>query len=253
MERKLQRKWILCGLMTFLGLIAIFLLQGYDFSGYLFLGMAALIPIYHGLGILRQTRPRPGRWLTMILTLFLAVLFTAMTLTCAVIVRSSRGTPDPGSKYLVVLGAAVHGTVPSRSLTERMDGAYEYLVSHPDATAILSGGQGAGEDITEARCMFDYLTAKGIEPQRLWMEPRATNTLENLKFSLDLIEEKTGTRPDTVAIVSSEYHLHRAGIFARQLGLEPELVRAETDIAPLRWNYFLREIFAVWYYTIFGR
>ena len=100
--------------------------------------------------------------------------------------------------------------------------------------------------------MYEKLVELGIDPDRIWMEDKATSTWENLNFSLDLIEEKTGLRPETVAIVSSEYHLHRAGMFARQLGMEAELVRAETDIAPLRWNYFLREIVAVWYYIILG-
>ena len=100
--------------------------------------------------------------------------------------------------------------------------------------------------------MFDYLVSHGIDPDRVWMEAQATNTLENLRFSLDLIEENHGSRPDRIAIVSSEYHLHRAGIFAGWLNLEAELVPARTEIFLLRWNYCLREVFAVWYYSLFG-
>ena len=188
----------------------------------------------------------------MLLSASFIVLLIAMSLTWGIIFTSSRGTAAPESEYLVVLGAKVNGTIPSLSLKERLDAAQHYLLEHPDAIAVVSGGQGNGEDISEAQCMYDYLTSTGIDPGRVWMEPQATNTLENLQFSLDLIHAKTNSRPDKIAIVSSEYHLHRAGMFARWLQIEPELVPAETGILPLRWNYYLREIFAVWYYAFVG-
>ena len=100
--------------------------------------------------------------------------------------------------------------------------------------------------------MFRYLTAKGISPDRIWLEDKATSTLENLRYSLDLIEDRTGIRPAKTAVLSSEYHLYRARMFAGWLDLEAELVPAKTEVFPLRWNYYLREIFAVWYYTVFG-
>lgn len=251
-KKRLHRKWYWCGALTLLGLLALFVLQGYQASGLAFVGLAALIPMYHILGILKSRKPKLGRFLTMVLSALLCCLFLAMALTCGIILRSSAGTAEPNAQYLVVLGAKVHGSVPSRSLKERMDAACTYLTEHPDAVAIVSGGQGNGEDITEAECMREYLENKGIDPQRIWTEDKATNTLENLRFSLDIILEKTGQRPDKIAIVSSEYHLHRAGMFAGWLDIDADLIRAETDIAPLRWNYFLREIFAVWYYSFIG-
>lgn len=250
--KKIPKKWLLFAFLVGLGLIALFLLQGYDMTGLALFGIAALIPIYHFLGILKRREPKLGRRIFMVFNIALMILLTAMGITLGIIADSARGTGNADSEYLVVLGAGVNGSVPSRSLTERLDAAYEYLQQHPDAVAIVSGGQGAGEDITEAQCMFDYLTAAGISAQRVWMEENASTTLENLRFSMDLIEERTGTRPGTVAIVSSEYHLHRAGMFARWLGLDAQLVPAKTAIFPLRWNYYIREIFALWYYTIFG-
>lgn len=248
--KKRIAKWMWFLALGLSGLIVLLLCPGYDFTGLLLLGIAAMIPVYHGLGKIRWMDLRKG--LTLVLTWFLCMLFSAMAITWGVIVPSSRGTADPQSGYLVVLGAGVNGTTPSRSLRERLDAALAYLNAHPDAVAIVSGGQGNGEDITEAQCMFDYLTAAGIAPERVWMEDQAENTLENLKFSLELIQNRTGTSPKTIAIVSSEYHLHRAGLFARRLGLEAELIPAKTGILPLRWNYYLREVCAVWYYSLFG-
>ena len=186
------------------------------------------------------------------LTVLLCIFFTAVLITGCIIGAAARGTDDPASEYLVVLGAGVNGTTPSRSLRERLDAALNYLNNHPDAVAIVSGGQGNGEDISEAACMYIYLTGKGIDPDRVWMEDQATSTIENLKFSLELIEARTGNSPKKLAIVSSEYHLYRANLFASQLTISAELVPAKTEVIPLRLNYYLREVFAVWYYSIFG-
>lgn len=249
-KKKLPVKWKWFLALTLIGIVIILFCPGYDFSGLFLLGLAALIPLYHWIGRIKKEGIRKG--LTMTLTVFLVVFFSAIAITAGIIVSSSQGTEHPESEYLVVLGAGVNGTVPSLSLKQRLDATYEYLSDYPGAVAIVSGGQGSGEDITEAQCMYDYLTRKGIDPSRVWMEPEATSTLENLRFSLDVIESRTGLRPSRIAIVSSEYHLHRAGIFAGWLGLEAELVPAKTTILPLRWNYYLREVFAVWYYSLFG-
>lgn len=250
--KKLPKKWRWFAFLIGCGLFAFYPLQGYDMTGYAFLGVAALIPLYHILGILKQKNPKLGRRLFMIITTCLSVLLIAMGITLGIIAASARGTEDPDAEYLVVLGAGVNGTVPSRSLKERMDAACGYLNDHPEAVAIVSGGQGVGEEITEAQCMHEYMTAAGISPERIWMEDKASTTLENLRFSLDLIEKKTGLRPEKIAIVSSEYHLHRAGMFAGWLDLNAQLVPAKTAVIPLRWNYYVREIFALWYYTIIG-
>ena len=188
----------------------------------------------------------------MTLTGLLAVFFTAAAITGCVIVTASRGVEKTESEYVIVLGAGVNGTVPSRSLRERLDAAYEYLVNHPENIAIVSGGQGSGEDITEAQCMFDYLTGKGISPDRIWMEDKATSTLENLRYSLDLIEEKTGQRPTKIGVLSSEYHLFRASLFARACDVEFVGIPAITSRWGQRINHFLREIAGIWHYLILG-
>ena len=56
----------------------------------------------------------------------------------------------------------------------------------------------------------------------------------------------------SVGILSSEYHLYRASLMARELGLDPIMIPAKTTRLSLRTNYFLREIAAVWYSMIFG-
>ena len=66
--------------------------------------------------------------------------------------------------------------------------AAAYLSAHPDVICIVSGGQGPGEKITEAACMRRLLLDAGIPGTRIWLEPKASDTAENLANSLALIE-----------------------------------------------------------------
>lgn len=159
---------------------------------------------------------------------------------------------DVACDYVIVLGAGVRGTVPSLSLRSRLDAAAEYLKSRPDVICIVSGGQGEGENITEAKCMFDELVKAGIDPSRIWQEDRSTSTQENLRFSLDLIEQRTGSRPTEINLLSNEYHLYRAKIFARQEGITAYGVPAESPYLTLFLNYYLREIAGVWHEILIG-
>ena len=68
--------------------------------------------------------------------------------------------------------------------------------------------------------MFRDLTARGIAADRIWKEDQAENTRQNIAYSLDLIEARTGTRPEKAGIISSDYHLYRAGLFAKEQNLE---------------------------------
>lgn len=187
-----------------------------------------------------------------IICVLLVVGLVAAAITAGFIIRAAYPNEIQPCEYIVVLGAGVRGTTPSLSLRERVGAAYDYLSSHPDAIAVLSGGQGPGEDITEAACMYRELTKMGIEGSRLLLEEKSTSTIENLQFSLDILEAQTGARPTKIGIVSSEYHIFRATKFAGELGLEGVGIPARTTWFIIRLNYFLREIVAVWKYLALG-
>ncbi len=249
-NRTIHPRWYLFAGLLLSGIILRYFCSGYAFSGFLMFAIAIWIPFHHLITLIPNVYWKKG--LLIMESLIIASILVAMAVTSAFIIKSSRGTEDPDADYLIVLGAGVNGTIPSLSLQERLNAAAQYLNTHPNSVAIVSGGQGDGEDITEAQCMFQYLTDADVPADRIWMEPLATNTLENIQYSMDIIENRTGVRSEKVAIVSSEYHLHRAAMFSGWLGLEPELIPATTSKITLRINYFLREIFAVWYYGIFG-
>ena len=104
----------------------------------------------------------------------------------------------------------------------------------------------------EGEAMFDELVFLGIDPKRVWIEDSATSTWENITFALDLIEEKTGTRPDKLGVVSSEYHLFRASLLAREAGVDFVGIPARTSRVSQMINHFMREVAGVWHFLLLG-
>ena len=244
--------WIGIVLFSLAALFFQFCMIGYSFSALVCLSIVGIIFVYKALRLLGSKYPQDARTLKRIFTILLCIGLLVVGITEAIIIKASFGDPRQHCDYMVVLGAGVRGDVPSLSLRNRIDAAYDYLTEHPDVTAILSGGQGEGENITEAQCMFDHLTAMGIDESRLWMEDQATSTWENLNFSLDMIEERTGQRPEKLGVLSSEYHLFRASLFADACGVEFLGIPAKATKLSLRVNYFMREVAGVWHYLLLG-
>lgn len=229
------------------GLIVYFFVIGFSFTGLLLCGIGVLVLLFTLLKRLQKSSPKAASFLRKLLICSLCVVLLASLATGIWIGTKAKGAEEFSGDYVIVLGAGVNGSVPSRPLRERLQAAKAYLEEHPQAMAVLSGGKGSHENISEARCMYDWLTERGISPERLRMEDKATSTQENLRFSLDLIQAETGSRPERVTVISNEYHLARASIFAQNEGIEAEGSPAKTSHPMDLFNMFLREIPAVWY------
>lgn len=155
-----------------------------------------------------------------------------------------------GDVTLVVLGCQVKGDKPSLMLSERLDAAKEYLSENPNVCCIVSGGRGEDEMISEAECMYNYLTAAGIDKERIYLEDRSTSTYENLMFSAEIIGEEQLSKK--IGIVTNEFHEYRAGKIAKKQGLESFAVPAKT-LFILRPTFCVREVFALWYEAVLRR
>ena len=169
----------------------------------------------------------------------LIAIFVVIESTCMAVAANKKA--EEGAT-VVVLGCRVYGERASLMLVERLEAAYEYLTEHEESACVLSGGQGPGENISEAECMYRYLVARGIDPARLYKEDKSTDTRENLKYSKSLIEEN-GLHP-VIAIATSEFHEYRAGQLAKELGMEYGAVSGRTAI----WlfpTYYVRELYAI--------
>ena len=171
-----------------------------------------------------------------ICTAFLALVILALAFPAACILSGMNGRGEPGGKILIVLGTTVNGTEPSPMLKQRLDAAAEYLNTYPDAQCFVTGGKGDAENLSEAQCMYNYLTAAGIDGGRITMEDRATNTVENLQNVHAMLNT------NQVDIISSDFHLYRADLIARDAGFIPTLIPAKTEPFFLLLPWFFREI-----------
>lgn len=253
MKKRWLNRWTWVVILTLLGLVFWLWILPYRFTALALWGAAAALTAYGLAARLALGNPKAGRRVRAALTVCLCLVLAAMAVTEGFILSAAGGTRNPESPYVVVLGAGVRGAEPSRALSERLHTALTYLEDHPEAVCVVTGGQGDGENVTEAQCMYDWLTARGVDPDRIWREEQATSTQENLRYSLALIQDRTGAKPDAITVVSSEYHLFRAGLMARDQGAELLGVPARTHPLLQRIHYEFREIFGVWYYLLFGR
>lgn len=164
------------------------------------------------------------------------------------VVYHSAQKAEPGADYMIVLGAQVRGTIVSKSLKKRLDTAIVYLQDNPKTTVIVSGGQGTGEDISEAEAMERYLISKGIAKERIIQENQSTNTVENIRFSMQMIEN---SHP-RVAIVTNGFHIFRSLSIAKKQGLKEVQGLAAPSDRILVLNYYIREAAGVLKDFIFG-
>ncbi|MBJ7945892.1 YdcF family protein [Bacillus cereus group sp. N24] len=157
-----------------------------------------------------------------------------------------KATDD--ADYIIVLGSKVNGTKPSYSLQYRIDKAAEYLKSHEKTIAIVSGGQGKCEDISEALAMKQGLMKQNIAEDRIIMEDKSTSTDENITFSKPLIPAnmKKGM------IVTNDFHMFRAKKIAAKQGLQLEGLPAKTP-KPIIIPSNVREYLAITQYWFMNR
>ena len=232
----------LCAVLIAIALVLRFLLRGYGYWAYTLAFLACLIAAYHLL-------PTVLWRILLVLTCIGLVYFCIVEIP---IIKNARTDKDAERPYLIVLGAAVYGDQPSLTLVRRLEGALDYLEKYPESVAIVSGGMGPGETVTEAQAMHDRLRSRGIDEERIIQEDKATSTKENLSFSFEKIRERGDSPEGNVAIVSSAYHLFRAKSMARLQGVDAAGVAAPWGFPMVMLNYFIREAFGVTHLWVFG-
>ncbi len=146
------------------------------------------------------------------------------------------------AKTVIVLGCRVRGLEPSKALCKRVDRAFTILSGDPEKVAILSGGQGSDELISEAECMRRMLVERGIAEDRLYLENRSTSTDENIRFSVKILKENDLS--NRVILVTSEYHQFRALWLCEKYGLEAAPQSSKTKALHLP-TFLIREIMGI--------
>lgn len=169
----------------------------------------------------------------------LAIATTICMIRAASIPSFSNGT-------VIVLGCKVNKTTPSIMLGERLDAAYKYLNENPKSHVIVSGGQGKGEDVSEAFAMHKWLTNKGIDSSRIILEDTSTDTHENLTNCAKIIDDLNSPnyRKDNVVIITNEFHEYRSLKQSVSLGFVASPYPAKTAwwLFP---TFYIREMYGI--------
>lgn len=205
--------------------------------GVMFFGAAHLLKqLYTGTCAL----PKP-----MLITLCAIIAMGALCFITVelILISSALHKPEKPADYMVILGCQVNGTTVSRALRYRLEEAVDFVEEQgaKDMKIIVSGGQGFGEDISEAEAMYRYLVKKGIPAGHIIKEEQSTNTVENIQYSKMLMKAEE----PSVIVVSNGFHIFRATHICKKQGIHRvEGLGASSDIW-LGAAYYLREFFAV--------
>lgn len=187
------------------------------------------------------SKSKRGRILVTAVASVLAVGVICFSLALGSIIYEAPGHSD-NQQTIIVLGCAVKGDTPSFTLKSRVRAAYDYLTENESSVAVLSGGQGPKENISEAQCMYNLLTEMGIDKSRLYIEDKSVNTETNIKYSMELIEKENLSQD--IAIVSSDYHLKRAKMICKKQGLEVGTISSGSTFFD-KSIFYLREVLGV--------
>lgn len=155
---------------------------------------------------------------------------------------------DGTYRFVIILGAKVNGTAPSKALRHRIDAAAAYAKKFPHVEMIATGGQGPDEGMAEALVIERELLGHGIDPERIHLETTSTSTIENYAHSRLFWEGESG-----VTLVTNDFHVPRARLIARlYFDLESDALYAPTPpVAKVK--YMIREVFAyvkLFYFSI---
>ncbi len=197
------------GIITLNG-VALFFVSNVNLGNFLSVGLGAAIIL---IALLFN---KIAKWLKILILSGIGIIIVSSSF---LIINGKNDTVTYKEDAVIVLGAAVHGKTPSHTLKNRLDKAVEYHAKNPDAIIIVSGGQGAQEDIPEAEAMKIYLIEHGVESDKIVKEEKATSTTENFKFSKEILTEHFGN-DYTVAFVTNEYHISRASFCADNAGIK---------------------------------
>ena len=138
-----------------------------------------------------------------------------------------------GAQMAVVLGAAAYPSGPSDMFADRLRTAAGWFFAQEDAQIIVSGAP------NEARVGADFLQELGVPASNIVQDGRGTRTFETCR-QLRQSGLGVGAQPPVV-LVSQGYHLPRAILTCRALGVRSVGLRADLQAYRRIMFFSLRE------------
>lgn len=211
---------------------------------YMFLILGIILILYH---FNKDKLNRKNRLFNILkkMTIIIMVLFIILE-SCMVFYPKKDKSTD--CDYIIVLGALVHKKTITKSLQDRLDTCLEYLKdTDDDCYIVVSGGQGRGEDITEASAMKSYLISKGLDKDRIIEEDRSKTTNENFLYSKKIIEKNSNKDINdlNIKVVTTDFHTLRSKIISSKSGYKNVTFYTAKSNYKLSILNYTREFFAL--------
>lgn len=156
--------------------------------------------------------------------------------------------PKYNQDFIIVLGSGLIKDKVPPLLANRIEKAIDFYQKQIKAAEppkiIFSGGQGPDEALPEAEAMQLYAMKKGIPVAETIQENQSVNTYENMLFSKRIMDQHHPDGNYRSIFVTNNFHLFRAGMYARKVGLDSQGIGAKT--AFYYWpNAMVREYIAI--------
>ena len=231
-------------LAVFLGLFLGFGSVLFFFAGE-FLQTTTLIDVHYERGIGRFVEIFIENGLSSVVTYFECILLG----TIIIGIKAARNIPKFDKDYIIIHGCQIRkdGSL-TPLLRSRADRAIEFAKMQKEKTGkqivfVPSGGKGQDEVISEGEAIRRYLLEQGVDEEQILPETESATTEENVRFSKEKMREHFGSDDYKVAFSTTNYHVFRTSMLARQNGLNAEGIGARTK--SYFWiNAFVREFIA---------
>ncbi|NLZ33714.1 MAG: YdcF family protein [Clostridiales bacterium] len=237
---------IFVGILILIYTIIINIIYGKISFSEIFYCIGILLIIFHFIKIILYKNKILKKLYNIIKCIIVLVLTAFIIIASIIIIFPKKDTSY--SDYVIVLGAGLKGEWITLTLRNRLDKTVEYVKKQEkECKIIVSGGQGKGEDISEAEAMKKYLIEKGVDKDLIIMEDKSTNTKENLTFSKDIIEKIEGKyiKNNKVTVITTDFHAFRSNMLAKHLeykNISFYTSKTESLLVPIQ---YFREALAV--------
>ncbi|MBQ3409340.1 MAG: YdcF family protein [Clostridia bacterium] len=166
-------------------------------------------------------------------------------------IMAAKHKPNLDKDFAIILGAKVRddGTL-TPILRARVDKAIEFAKEQKEKSGkeiifVPSGGQGHDEVISEAEAMKNYLKQKGISEDDIIVEDKSMNTVQNMRFSKNKIDELN--KDGKIIFSTTNYHVFRSGVIANNEGVECEGIGCKT-----KWYFYMNALIREFIANIFS-
>ncbi|WP_035783487.1 YdcF family protein [Butyrivibrio sp. MC2021] len=209
--------WAAMMLVTFLYAIMVFLVGSGTFSFVIWLAAGAFFSLCFFLA-------GKGRWgkcpkkLRVVAYILLGIGLSVFLICQCCILSHFFDKGEPDLDYVIVLGAQMRSTGPSVIYKYRLQKTKEYLDSNPETICITTGGQGFNESMSEGEGGRDYLVSLGVDPERILVENRSLDTVQNIENAMEII--RSGSSDDNelkIGIITNGFHVFRGVHIAKRI------------------------------------